>query len=573
MRILYLAAAFFLAATASADFQGPTEIEGPPDGPTDLDSIKPKKVVHANTFPRSSLPDELRGNGVVQITSKSNRLWSEYEEPKDGVMQAGDKGVRLWLQKGKRLTAVRAIEKLYPRGGVCAVIDFPFSDNFEGLMFSFYTSQSTTYRSGRNGEKDDIDFNFLGKRTSLRAKFRQPDGMSSPLFIPNDKPRTPVTLCLVNTGSEVRWYVEGKLAKAEPASVPSQWVWFILRESGSDPCCGKQWPRETAWSLEIKALTTFTLKKPIKAVPINVICAPSRKCADSMSKVGVAANKNSGVSVQMYRGSQTFNACKDKPVPPGGYREFCLPKLRPGDKLAAYDKNGTPIPLNWAAQKPQGNYYKFQLRPLPLTPKPELQTNAIPPSSLPDDLRGTGVIQSLALGNRVWVEDQGCRGLVQAGNGKGDDGGEGDAEGGSEGVYHGVVLSFYTSESTTPDVKQNGDGIEFEFLGSRNRLWVSSFLQNRIRASILPPGKSSVLSNEATKVNLCIANNRHRDPSGGTLAAKLAKSVPAKLSHPQWAWFTFCLRKLRGDDKLAAYDKNGNPIVLDWKAQTPKGNS
>ncbi|KAJ3118044.1 hypothetical protein HDU96_004283 [Phlyctochytrium bullatum] len=181
-----------------------------------------------------------------------------------------------------------------------------------------------------------------------------------PYVLANDQKT--VNLCIVNTGSEVRWYVGGKLAKAVPARLESpQSVWFTMRETKGDSCCGKPKVDREYWIMELTSLTMFKLNKPFKPAPIRVICKPSRKCADSMSKVGVAANKDSGVSVQMYRGSQTFNACKDKPVPPGGYREFCLPKLRPGDKLAAYDKNGNQIVLDWVHTPPSGNYYKFQL--------------------------------------------------------------------------------------------------------------------------------------------------------------------------------------------------------------------
>ncbi|KAJ3118042.1 hypothetical protein HDU96_004281 [Phlyctochytrium bullatum] len=358
MHILFLAVVLFFAVTVSASrFEGPTVIEELPDGPNLI--VDPPVLLTAQ-YPFSSLPAELREKGMIEINPQGNQLVPEigFARQYDGgvVMIGLDHEVEI-----QDFMAVSTTQRFRRGEGVCAILNFfqQQYDSYRSLAISFYTSESSNPRVKQNGKMDSIEFSFWGSAKKLRAKYfrkgtsRLPPGRS--YVLENNQDR--VNLCIVNTGSEVRWYVGGKLAKAVPAKLESpQWVWFTMQDTKNSRCCGKG---RSNWSaVNIEAMTAFKLKKPL---PIRVVCAERQKCDDKLTKVGIAANKNSGVSVDLYSGSKTYQACKDVPVPPDGYREFCLPKLRPGDKLAAYDKNGNQIVLDWVHTPPSGNYYRFKL--------------------------------------------------------------------------------------------------------------------------------------------------------------------------------------------------------------------
>ncbi|KAJ3118041.1 hypothetical protein HDU96_004280 [Phlyctochytrium bullatum] len=365
MHILFLAVALFAAAVSAKKFEGPTVIEEIPDGPTIIEEIQLKdELVKALPFPRSSLPEELRGDKAVDISTLG-----EFLSVKLGSgTQKRDAGVRFRLSSGKDImTAARSTVEILPRDGVCAELHFP-DKSYEGVAISFYTSQSEDpFSKLINGGGDMMDFSFLGSTNTIRVSYSQ-QGISSGLpdgiyyDIPNDKFKKVVHLCIINMGHEVRWYVDGKVVKAVPGRFSRQWVWFTMRENKR--CCGKA--KQNNWTIDLRAMTMFAVNKEfLDPVPLEVYCAPKVKCpdGDSMSKFGIFNRRNSAVSVSIYTEKKTIRACNNEPyVPQNDYREFCLPKLDRGDKLEAYDKDGTKIPLEWAALKPKGNYYEFNLK-------------------------------------------------------------------------------------------------------------------------------------------------------------------------------------------------------------------
>ncbi|KAJ3118031.1 hypothetical protein HDU96_004270 [Phlyctochytrium bullatum] len=331
MHILALAAAVSLAATASAN---PVNLER---RATDFRVLP---------FSFSDLPRPLLGSATIDSVPNSNLV----RGLDAGVRQNGQ-GIRLTLKKGGGGTAAVAPRGLYPGEAACSQVYFPDID-YKGVAMTFYTLASDSV-SSQQGYQDEIDFEYFGSPYYLQINYFEKGRGGHELITSNGGKNN--RMCIVNTGSEVRWYVYDDLVSAVPVSLGKQWVWFTVWEFGGPPT-------SPSFSMDVQAFSLFKISnlKPVPSPwPAANNCAPSRECSGDMSKIGLQTNANSGLSIQMYRGSSTFRACNFAPA--SSYVEMCLPTLRGGDKVAAYDKNGKEIVLDWVHTPPSGNYRKIKL--------------------------------------------------------------------------------------------------------------------------------------------------------------------------------------------------------------------
>ncbi|KAJ3118032.1 hypothetical protein HDU96_004271 [Phlyctochytrium bullatum] len=336
MHVLLSAAALFLALTASAN-------------PVTLERRATDFKVVALSY--SDLPKPLLGNSGISSVPDSHVV-----RGMDAGVKHYEKGIRLTLKRGSGGTAAVAPRGLNPGEMACSQIFFPDYD-YSGVAMTFYTIESDKI-SNQRGHQDEIDFEFFGSPYRLQINhFQKGKGGHEIMTQQGGKANK---LCIVNTGREVRWYVYDNLVSAVPVTLGKQWVWFTIWETKGHPCCGPA--KANSWSMDVQEFSVFKLTSPLKPVPYPWPspnnCAPTRDCPETMTKFGLQTNAG-GVSVQLYTADKTFKACNF--APPSTYIEFCLPKLRGGDKVAAYGKDSKEIKLDWAHQPPSGNYYKIKL--------------------------------------------------------------------------------------------------------------------------------------------------------------------------------------------------------------------
>ncbi|KAJ3118033.1 hypothetical protein HDU96_004272 [Phlyctochytrium bullatum] len=342
--------AFFLAATAAAN-------------PVTLERRDKEFTVKKFT----NLPEDLKGAKFVE---GSNRI-----RGKDaGVTQINDQGVRLRLKKGGGGTAAVAPRELKPGEVACERVNFPQGNrDYQGVAMTFYSIESDK-ESSQNGRQDEIDFEYFGQYERLQINYFT-KGTGGNEQILEGRGKKVNDLCIVNTGSELRWYVDGKLSSRKDgknAKLNSkQWVWFTIWETekvGSQ-CCGHA--VSDSWTMEVLQFSIFQLKgtlpkpsnapRPSRKFPAANNCKATVACDSSLSKFGLNTAA-SDVKVKMIAGSKTFEPCKNAPA--NTYIEFCMPKLQKGDKVVAVTGTGSnkkETELKWATENPKGNYYGFRL--------------------------------------------------------------------------------------------------------------------------------------------------------------------------------------------------------------------
>ncbi|KAJ3118034.1 hypothetical protein HDU96_004273 [Phlyctochytrium bullatum] len=339
MHLVSIAAALCFAVTASAN-------------PVSLERRDTQYTL--STF--TSLPGDLAGSSLV---GGSNVVLG-----KDAGVTPYGGGIRLTLNRGGGGTAAVAPRGLNPGEAACTRVSFPGND-YSGIVLAFYSIESDSI-SYQRGQQDEIDFEFLGRTSRLQFNyFKKGAGNHEFTVYPGGKSND---LCIVNTGSVIRWYWNGNKAYERYDNLGKQWVWFTVWDTtGIWDCCGA--PTAWSWSMDVQQYSVFTLgsspapgpgpaPSPNRPWPAENNCAASRDCSLDYSKFGIITSA-SGVSIQMYTGDKTFKPCYY--AAPSSYVEFCLPKLQSGDKVAAYDNAGREIVLNWASKAPQGNYYQFRL--------------------------------------------------------------------------------------------------------------------------------------------------------------------------------------------------------------------
>ncbi|KAJ3109226.1 hypothetical protein HDU96_007278 [Phlyctochytrium bullatum] len=325
---------FFLAATATAN---PVTLE------------RRDKDFAVKKF--KNLPKDLEG---AKFVDGSNRI-----RGKDaGVTQIDGQGVRLKLSKGKGGTAAVSLRKLAHGEAACEKVYFAQKNmDYQGVAMTFYTIESQT-NSTQDHEQDEIDFEYFGQYERLQTNYFKKGRGGNEVLVGGGKKTN--DLCIANTGSQLRWYVDGNLVRSQDANLGNQYVWFTIWETekvGSQ-CCGSESPNINSWMMEVLEFSFFQL--PSRKFPAANNCKAKVTCDSNFSKFGLSAGA-SPVKVKMIAGSKTFEPCKD--VPAKSYREFCLPKLQKGDKVVATGTGGDKkeTELKWATQTPQGNYYRFRL--------------------------------------------------------------------------------------------------------------------------------------------------------------------------------------------------------------------
>ncbi|KAJ3098457.1 hypothetical protein HDU97_003998 [Phlyctochytrium planicorne] len=144
-------------------------------------------------------------------------------------------GMRMTLAKGGG-----GVSAVAPRGfkageAACAKIKFPGTD-YSGVAMTFYSIGSNT-NSAQSGSEDEIDFEFLG--SANRAQFNYfKKGAGGHEFLVTPTGNT-MDLCMANTGTSIKWFVNGQLALEKADSLGDMFVWFTIWETaGLWDCCG-----------------------------------------------------------------------------------------------------------------------------------------------------------------------------------------------------------------------------------------------------------------------------------------------------------------------------------------------
>ncbi|KAI9141896.1 hypothetical protein BKA69DRAFT_1124579 [Paraphysoderma sedebokerense] len=142
-------------------------------------------------------------------------------------------------------------------GTFCATISLP-SDNYGGVAMTFY-GLSRNSPSNNLGQDDEQDFEFKGNTGRMQTNIFK-NGKQQPVEH-KFAPKGTYKMCLVNTGKEVKYFVNDKelTQSRKPVGLTKDiFAWFSiwLTNTGWPNCCGKA--EATQW---IQTIDNFSVYK------------------------------------------------------------------------------------------------------------------------------------------------------------------------------------------------------------------------------------------------------------------------------------------------------------------------
>ncbi|KAJ3095083.1 hypothetical protein HDU97_007314 [Phlyctochytrium planicorne] len=294
---------------------------------------------YANSF--TSLPAEIADAGFVKYSNIVTGTLNAVGNESYGY-------VKLSLPKGGGAATAVSTRAFNAGEAACSRLYFPSKD-YGGVAMTFYTIASNSV-SSNDGTKDEIDFEFLGNSTAFQINyFKKGSGGHEARFTVNT---TTTDLCIVNSGSMIKWYVNGAKIAEKTDVLGSMYVWWTMWETtGHWDCCGVE--TASSFEMQIKQFSIYTLG----TFPSTNSCTASTTCSPSFSKIGITNNAAYNATVTFQRAFQFFNVCSSLPK---GYSEMCIPGLISGDNLTA-TANAVVATLDWTKVKAQGNFYGFNV--------------------------------------------------------------------------------------------------------------------------------------------------------------------------------------------------------------------